>query len=493
LLAVNATIQKSNRRIVAAIVALCAVIFYCDLLLPVGVGPSLLYVAAILISLWLRDRKYMIVVSAAVTALTVCGFFLKPPGMPWMGAVNRTFSILMFWVAAALGIAAKKAIEALLDQESLTRAVLESAVDGVIVIDERGVIESANPAALRTFGYTAEELVGRNVRLLMPAPFREEHDDYLKRYRETGEKRIIGAGRSVSGLRKDGSTFPLDLSVSEFHVRGRRMFTGIVRDISARRLMEEQLVRSERLAAIGQMVAGIAHESRNALQRIHANVEMLELDFEDPQKLETLARISKAADDVHHLLEEVRNFAGPLTLERQPCSVASVWRQAWALLAPMHNRRTIDFREAIEADDAQCLIDPFRMQQVFRNLFENSLAACSDPARIEVHCSTIDEEGIERIRVAVRDSGPGLSAEQREKVFDAFYSTKSKGTGLGMAIVKRIIEAHHGTVDVGASEQGAEFVITLPRREYERRADRSRPPSWDDSGVAEHISGPKEA
>jgi two-component system, LuxR family, sensor kinase FixL len=401
--------QASKRRTVAAIVVLCAVIFCCDLLFPQGVGASFVYVAAILVSFWLHDRRYVIVVAAAATALTVVGFFWKPSGVVWMAVVNRIFSILMFWVAAFLGLSARRAMDALFDQESRTRAILESAVDGVITIDERGAIESVNPAAERIFGYAAEEMVGQNVRLLMPAPFREEHDDYLKRYRETGEKKIIGVGRAVTGLRKDGSTFPVDLSVSEFRVRGRRMFTGIVRDISARKRMEEQLVRSERLTAIGQMVAGIAHESRNALQRIHANVEMLELDFEDnPQRLEDLARISKAADDLQRLLEEVRSFAGPLSLERQPACVASVWRQAWALLAPAHNRRAVDFRETIEVADTECVIDPFRLEQVFRNLFENSLAACSDPARIEVHCSTTRDDANERVCVAVRDSGPGL-------------------------------------------------------------------------------------
>ena len=227
---------------------------------------------------------------------------------------------------------------------------------------------------------------------------------------------------------------------------------------------QEQAVQSERLAAIGQMMTGLAHESGNALARSQSCLEMLTWEVEDrPEALDLITRIQKAQDHLRHLYEEVRGYAAPLKLEREVWELSAVWRQAWENLALARQGREAVLREQADGLDLHCALDQFRLEQVFRNILENSLAACPDPVRIEVRCAATEIEGRPAVRVAVRDNGPGLNPEQRRRIFDPFFTTKTKGTGLGMAIAKRIVEAHGGQIAAGNSSGGAEVLIVLPR------------------------------
>jgi PAS domain S-box-containing protein len=236
-------------------------------------------------------------------------------------------------------------------------------------------------------------------------------------------------------------------------------------DITTLKRAQEQALQSERLAAIGQMMAGLAHESGNALARSQACLEMLALEVPDkPEVTELIGRIQLAQNHLQQLYQEVRNYAAPLKLEREPLGVDWVWRSAWKHLTQTQPHRRAELGEHAAGVDLECAIDPFRVEQVFRNIFENSLAACADPVRIEVHCTAAALDGRPALRVAVRDNGPGLSGEQRRRIFEPFFTTKTKGTGLGMAIAKRIVEAHGGRIVVGsAAWPGAEIVLTLPR------------------------------
>lgn len=348
--------------------------------------------------------------------------------------------------------------------EERMRSILNAAVDAIITIDQRGLVVSANAATARMFGYESEELVGQNIRLLMPSPYREEHDGYLARYLATGEARIIGIGRELVGQRKDGSTFPISLAVSEVEHMG--LFTGIVRDISEQVHAQEQLMLSERLATIGQTMAGIAHESRNALQKIQASAEMLEMDLRDNvEAMAEVRRIEESADNLRGLLDEVRQYAAPITLERTQVAVAGIWRRAWQDVCQVRGGGEPLFEEETTDIETECSVDPFRIQQVFRNLFENAIAACQDRAHVTVHCTNSHIDGADAIEIAIRDRGTGFAEEHRHQVFDAFFTSKPTGTGLGMAIVKRIVEEHGGRITIGPNrDPGAEVIVTLPRK-----------------------------
>ena len=233
--------------------------------------------------------------------------------------------------------------------------------------------------------------------------------------------------------------------------------------IIALKRAEQKAQQAQRLAVIGQMMTGIAHESRNALQRSLACLEMLEMEVGDrPEALDLVRRVRRAQEQLHHLLEEVRNYAAPLHLERIGCSLRDVWQDAWEQTSPHRQGRDVALLESTQGD-FRCQIDRFRMGQVFRNIFENSLAACEDPVRIEINCSVANGDGHAGARILVRDNGPGMTREQRQRIFEPFFTTKTKGTGLGMAIAQRIVETHGGMISVEENGPGATILIVLPQ------------------------------
>ncbi len=348
-------------------------------------------------------------------------------------------------------------------QDARFKAIFNSAVEGIIIIDETGLIESFNPAAETMFGYTAKEVTGRNVKLLMPPEHAAEHDRYLREFRQTGHRKIIGLGRKVSACRRDGTTFRIHISVSEFLLGERRLFSGIVRDVTDLDRAEDRMLQAERLAGIGQAMAALAHESRNALQRSQAGLEMLARRVKDqPEAMELINRIERAQDDLHQLYEDVREYAAPLHFKPEVISLGDVVRHAWHDLSLAREDRVVEFREI--GDVPRCEADPFGIRRVFHNIFENSLAAIPDPGQITVEYQVATLSGRPAVKISICDNGPGLSADSRQQIFKEFYTTKTHGTGLGMAICKRIILAHEGLIEAGSAFSGGTCItVTLPR------------------------------
>lgn len=345
------------------------------------------------------------------------------------------------------------------------RAILDTVVDAIITIDERGIIQSVNPAAARMFGYSADEMVGRNVSMLMPSPYRDEHDGYLANYCRTREAKIIGIGREVTGLRKDGSEFPLDLAVSEVVSGKTRMFTGVIRDITDRKRNEARLVQSERLAAIGQMVTGLAHESRNALQRARACLDMLSLDLSNqPGHLELMQRIQSALIELERLYQEVRAYASPITLSLGTCRLTDLWRKSWQDLVQTDDVQSISLAEEGVELDTSCSVDHFRIKQVFRNVLENAVAVSRPDGAVTLRCGETQLHERPALHVSITDEGPGLSPDQIRRVFEPFYTTKQRGTGLGLPICERILHAHGGEIRIRSTPpNGATVDIVIPR------------------------------
>jgi PAS domain S-box-containing protein len=347
--------------------------------------------------------------------------------------------------------------------EAAFRTLVEAAPCMIVILRDDHTIAYFSPFAEELTGYRAAEVMGENyVTRFLCGECQKTIREHLQR---------VLTGETIRGFEnpvrcRDGSHRWILWNAQRLpDYEGGAAVLQVGQDITALKRAQEGTLQAERLAAIGQMMAGLAHESGNALARSQACLEMLSLEVEDrPEALNLVGRIQKAQNHLQQLYGEVRNYAAPLKLERETLSVRNTWRQAWANLADHRRGRQATLHEQVEGVDLICLIDPFRLEQVFRNILENSLAACTDPVEITVGCSSTTLEGQPALGIAVRDNGPGLNAEQRQRIFEPFFTTKTKGTGLGMAIAQRIIEAHGGQIAIGTDAgRGAEIVITLPR------------------------------
>ncbi len=223
----------------------------------------------------------------------------------------------------------------------------------------------------------------------------------------------------------------------------------------------ESLIQAERLAAIGQMVSGIAHESRNYLQKISASVESLQMLQKDSESRAELDIIARSCEGLQRLLDDLREYAGPIKLDRSRWDIAKIWRTAWRSIAGAHADKEAVLIEQGESEPGWCSVDAFRMEQVFRNLFENALAACPSPVRLTV-CHSNGKDDV--LHITVSDNGPGLPVDHTSRVFEPFFTTKTRGTGLGLSIIRRIVEAHGGRISaVNAAGGGAAFELEIPR------------------------------
>lgn len=337
--------------------------------------------------------------------------------------------------------------------DSLFDALIAFAVDGIMVIDEKGIVRVYNKACERLFGYEAAEVIGRNVKVLMPEPYRAEHDGYLERYVRTGEKHIIGIGREVSGRRKDGSTFPLNLSVGEGVIRGERIFLGIITDITERQARNRQILELQaemahvgRLTDMGQVAAGLAHELNQPLTAIlnYANACIgIAEDHDDADLNSALKKIAEQAARAGNIIRRLRAFTEKRGPVRAPEDIARAVDEAIRLGQINPAERGIALRVRLEPQLPEVLIDRIQIQQVLINLIKNAAEAMERSPRKELTI-TIARAASERVRLAVADTGPGLSPEAGEKLFQAFVTTKATGMGMGLSICRGIIEAHGG-------------------------------------------------
>jgi PAS domain S-box-containing protein len=358
----------------------------------------------------------------------------------------------------------KRADEAVRRERDFAESLLEGAPALVLVLDSEAHLVRFNRFAEDLSGYHAEEVLGRDfVTTLLP---RRDQARVREVFRTTLNVGDTG-GTANAIVTKDGREREIRWSNRVLKDDDAKIIgvLAIGQDITDLKEAQERALRSERLAAIGQMVTGLAHESRNALQRSQACLEMLALHVDDrPKAIELINRLQQAQDHLHHLYEDVRGYAAPIRLERRNCSLSEIWREAWAHLKPQRAGRLSSLREASGEPDLRCSVDPFRLGQVFHNILDNALSVCPDPVEIEVRCARAELDGIPALQVVIRDNGPGFGPGDHQRIFEPFYTTKTKGTGLGMAIARRIIEAHGGRIAAGeGAARGAEIVMTLPR------------------------------
>ena len=468
-----------RRRLLAAIVGFCAAVFLLDLVFPIGVASAVPYVLASMAALWLPHRRDRLFIAILGTGLAVLGFFFPYPSGPAfsIGLQNRTIAILAIWTTIYLGNLLLRRTDEVRDREARLRAILDAAVDAVITADRDGRIESCNPATVRMFGTSTAEVVGRRLDEIVPQLDVRNGSD------------LPGPGGVLQGRRSNGSRFPVDVSWSEVLHPGNLESTAvvaIVRDISELVAAQERAIQAERLAAIGQTIAALSHESRNELHTLRLTAEVLSRLAQDrPDVLSLVDRVRDSQERLLRLFDDVRGFAAPVVLEPAECCLSGVWQRAWTELAAHREQRDARLQEVTEAVDLACLADEFRLEQVFRNLFENSLAACADPVRIDIRCAPAEIDGDPALQVTIRDNGPGIPPEVRGRIFEPFFTTKSRGSGLGMPICRRIVEAHGGTLDVIDDPGGAAFQIVLPRESPAARDVCDRDAQVDGWSVAE--------
>jgi two-component system sensor kinase FixL len=345
-----------------------------------------------------------------------------------------------------------------LAREAHLKSILDTVPDAMIVIDERGIMQSFSSAAERLFGYTAPDVLGKNIKILMPSPYQENHDGYLARYLRTGERRIIGIGRLVVGERKDGSTFPMELSVGEMRSSNQRFFTGFIRDLTERQQTEDrlqelqsELVHISRLTAMGEMASALAHELNQPLSAIanymKGSRRLLE-DSTDERSATLRDAMDKAAEQAlraGEIIRRLRDFVARGESERRVESVNKLIEEASALA--LVGAKDLGVRVRFQFDPAVNLVlaDKVQVQQVLLNLIRNAIEAMQESPKRELVVSTAPADD-DMIAISVADTGDGIAPEIAAQLFQPFVTTKRHGMGVGLSISRTIVEGHGGQI-----------------------------------------------
>jgi two-component system sensor kinase FixL len=369
----------------------------------------------------------------------------------------------------------KQLEEALRKNEGHLRSILETVPDAMIVIDERGIMQFFSTAAERLFGYSEREAIGRNVSELMPAPDSARHDGYLKRYRSTGERHIIGIGRIVTGKRRDGTTFPMHLSIGETQSGGAPYFTGFVRDLTEHQRtqaqlqeMQSELVHVSRLSAMGEMASALAHELNQPLAAISNYMNgsrRLLAASTDPNALRIEAAMDRAAEQAQRagqIIRRLRDFVARGESEKRVESLSRLIEEAAALGLTGAREQGVLLRFDLDREFDMVLVDRVQIQQVLVNLFRNALEAMAHSSQREL-VATNSRAADEMIEVTVSDTGHGFADEVEPNLFQTFFTTKETGMGVGLSISRTIVEAHGGRMWAENNRAGgAIFRFTLP-------------------------------
>ena len=378
--------------------------------------------------------------------------------------VNRDITVL------------EEAERAVAEAAAHLKAIVETAVDGIITIDERGIVASINPAAEKIFGYSAREVIGRNVSMLMPEPYRAEHNGYLNHYRMTGERKMIGIGREVRGRRKDGSDFPVDLGVSETQIGDRRFFTGLVRDASARKEVEQRLIEAKEAAdaasrAKSEFLANMSHEIRSPMTGVMGYAEILLSRLSDPKDIDCVRTIKQSGEYLLQIINDILDLAKieaqGVVLSTEPIHLPAFLTEIHALMDVNAREKTLPLFLKYDGVIPQKIeSDPKRLRQILINLLSNAIKF-TDQGSVELVARFLRAES--ELQFEVSDSGIGMTDEQQRNLFHPFTQGDSSvtktygGTGLGLAITQRLVNALGGTIAVDSLPgRGTTFRVTVP-------------------------------
>ncbi|MGA2779204.1 MAG: PAS domain S-box protein [Steroidobacteraceae bacterium] len=359
--------------------------------------------------------------------------------------------------------------------DELLRSVLDNTLDAIITIDEQGTILMINHAGEMIFDRTANEVIGNNVRMLMPEPYRAEHDGYIDNYLRTSEAKVIGIGREVAGLRKDGSVFPIELAVNEFRLDKQRFFVGIVRDISEKKTLEKQLQRSQKMEAFGQLAGGVAHDFNNLLTVIFGYSDLLLSSLQPADSSRTMINeIRRAGERASSLTRQLLAFTRQQVLEPRIVDVNAILRDTETMLRRLIGEDVL-FSTILREGISPVKVDPGQIEQVIMNLVVNARDAMPRGGQLTIETHEVellghyarshpDTRAGNFVMLAISDTGIGMTPEVKSRIFEPFFTTKGgEGTGLGLAVVQGIIKQSGGAIEVySETGVGTTFKIYLP-------------------------------
>ncbi len=483
-----------------------------DLLTPGGIAVSILYIIPLLLSLFTPRARDPVYVCGLATILLWLGLFLKPAGSPIVyGVLNRTLGTAVLWILAlglirfrrmqqearetgqklmaerverahaeGLMIAAQEARsyadaatsgalasrreveEKLLLSQLRLDGIIQSAMDAIITVDQDNRVVLFNQAAEQMFGCPAHEAVGQSLDRFLPARFRESHHHHMQTFGQSGvTSRKMGILGTVAGLRSSGEEFPIEAAISHNTVEGKKFYTVILRDIAERKKLEEQLRRTERVAELGTLASGMAHEIGTPMNVILGRAEYLMDRVRDEPIKKGLQTIIAQVERITKVMNQLLAFARRKPPERGPLQLKDIVENGLELFQERLEKSRVTVESVLDDDCPNVLADGDQMSQVFINLVMNALHAMPDGGTLRVGLA--QDQDI--VQLTVADSGHGIPPEALPKIFEPFFTTKEfgKGTGLGLTVVKGIIEEHQGTITVDSEEgKGTRFTIVLP-------------------------------
>ncbi len=362
-------------------------------------------------------------------------------------------------------------------------SILDNIVDGLITIDERGSVQSYNKACERMFGYEASEVIGQNIKMLMPSPYTENHDQYLQSYRETGRRKIIGIGREVEAKRKDGTVFPIDLSVAEVKIGNQRIFSGIIRDLSERRMQEDQFRHVQKMEAVGQLTSGVAHDFNNLLTVVLGNTRLIRKIMAMAEKHPVFADITERIDDIDaaaqrgaDLVRRLMVFTRQRPLQKTIVDINASIREAQGLLTRALGEM-VQIKMILQENVDHVQIDQDQFVNALINIAVNARDAMPGGGilTIETKNTTIDRRYASQypgltpgayIMIAISDTGTGMPEEVRSRIFEPFFTTKKagEGTGLGLSMVYGFVQQSEAHIEVQSElDRGTTFKIYIPK------------------------------